>query len=320
MAKNRNTKSKGGFLSRITGRGKGKGQPGEHKRWMPALWSFLLVLGVAGGFHFLDKYVHQISQDRQVSLSIRLIDSSVDSADPDRRLPDWVSGQLVRDICFSTGIRSDDYILDEQLPRQWQQNLSRNPWVKQVRQIHRRYDGQVVLDCELRRPIARVVQSTGTYLLDADGVLLPDADLNGQAGAVVELRGEVAALGQPGDVVTSEAVRAGLQVLGMIRQMDEELDPGERLWHELAILDVSNFNGRRNTAQPHLVLYTTNMTEIRWGAALGRSVPLNEASAIEKLRTLYFAHGRTGTLLQYQFVELRDAYNQYVGQLRHPNG
>jgi len=265
----------------------------------------LAFLGAGAGLLYLDSYVHQLARQRQVQLSVEF-------SNP----PAWASDTLIKDICLSSGIRQDDFILDEDLPAQWATNLAQNPWVKQVKQIHRRYDGRVQLDCELRRPIAKVIQSNGTFYLDAEGVVLTEAELAAGAGHLVELRGTVAAVGRPGETIGSAALMAGLQVLSEIRRVDQALPPQQRLWAELAALDVSNHEGRRDPDRPHLSLYTGNGIELRWGAAVGRSRPYREASWKEKIESLYRAHRQTGTLTCYQYVELRDASKRLADPVR----
>ena len=109
---------------------------------------------------------------------------------------------------------------------------------------------------------------------------------------------------------------AGLQVLNEIRRVDQALPPQQRLWAELAVLDVSNHEGRRDPSRPHLSLYTHNGIELRWGAAVGRSRPYHEAPWKEKIENLYRAHRQTGTLTCYQYVELRDAAKRLADPVR----
>ena len=268
---------------------------------------FLVVLVV--GMRLLEGYVAGVARQRGVRLKVQLLNP-----------PAWASDRLVRDICLSSGIRRDDFLLDKDLPGQWAANLAVNPWIKQVKKVHRRYDGLVQIECELRRPIAYVEQSDGVFYLDSEGVVLPDATLVGGARHVVKLRGEVAALPGAGETVDSAAVMAGLQVLTLIRQVDEAMPEDERLWMELAAMDVSNYEGREDLFRPHLALYTRNMTEVRWGAAVGRARPYHEASEKSKLSTLYRAHKHMGTLACYQFVELRDEGREIADPLRDQSG
>jgi len=254
-----------------------------------------VIAGLGVGFRYLEEYVVKISQQRKVQLSIVLVDP-----------PGWVSEQLREEICLSSGVKSDDPLLDKDLAAKWADNLAGNPWVSQVNKVHKRYDGRVEIDCELRRPIARVVKSGKEYYLDQEGVVLPKVHPDDFAEHLVELTGDVMALPKPGDAVTSPSLLAGIQVLAMIREVDEQLPMKDRLWTQLARLDVSNYEGRVNQAESHLTLYTKNDTPAYWGAAVGRSLPYYEAPAKYKLATLYRAYKQYGSLDVYSHVELRD--------------
>ena len=100
---------------------------------MVLLLGVLAAVGV--GFAYLDRYVHRITEQRQVELSVSLVNP-----------PAWATADLIKDICLSSGLRRDDFLLDEQLTGQWFANLAQNPWVKHIRQIRKRYDGRIEID------------------------------------------------------------------------------------------------------------------------------------------------------------------------------
>ena len=264
----------------------------------------LLVLGVAVvvGFRHLEKYVAHIAQQRQISLTVEL-----------KNPPPWISEQLISEICLATGINSNDDLLDESLTMQWATALNRNPWVKRVNNIHKRYDGRVVLDCELRRPLAKVQRHGRTCYIDFEGVVLPYSPTFGH---LVSLSGHGGDLPQPGESITAAPLIAGIEVLQLILRIDEQMPQQERLWQELASIDVSNYEGRRDSTRPHLALYTRGNTEIRWGAAVGNYLPYYEAPDKLKLTTLYREFKQTGSLDHYQYVELRNHRKEKADPLK----
>ena len=266
-----------------------------------------MVLGTAfaGGFTYLDRYVHQIAHQRDLSLTVGLVDRPV-----------WASNELVEKVCLSTGIHSDDFLLDESLPRTWAANLKANPWVKELRYLRKRYDGRLEIDCDLRLPIASVVKGTKVYYLDAQGVLLPAARLAGDQAHLVRLRGSDFELPKAGRAVSSPALRAGLELLTLIKQVDERLPWQERVWAELAVLDVANFRGRLNNADPHLTLFTTNDTEIRWGAEVGEYLAHYEAPDRIKLRWIYQHKKLHGSLGAYLTIDPRPLRKETADPLR----
>jgi len=267
----------------------------------------ILAAVVVEGFGFLEDYVAHITGRREVQWRVQLVDP-----------PRWVSEELRDYLCLETcGIESGDFLLDKHLTRKWAANLAKNPWVKHIRQVRKRYDGLVEIDCELRQPIASIKQGSEVYYLDVEGVILPVLPLEGTLGHVVCLRGESAGQIVPGDSIDSAAILAGIEVLAMIRQVDEQLPRAERLWHELASLDVANYEGRKDSAQAHLKLYTkNNHTEVRWGAAVDRSRVYYEAPEKYKVERLYQAHRLYGTLDRFEYIELRDMRKERADPLR----
>jgi len=284
-----------GLAQRVRSGLKG-GSGTESGRRMGTLLAWVAFAAVVVvGMWCLERYVVQAAREREVELTASMTNP-----------PRWASDELVREILLSSAIRHDDFLLDERLTTRWAKNLSRNPWVKKINCVRKHYSGEVTFDCELRRPIAMVRQGLLTRYIDAEGVVLPDATLVQPYGHVIELHGAVAAMPEPGESLRDAALIAGIQVLAWIRGVDEQLDVKDRLWSELAVLDVANHNGRVDQAKSHLTFYTKNNTEVRWGAAIGRSVPYGEASAKCKISTLYRKHELAGSLELFPYVELRD--------------
>lgn len=293
-----------GFISQML-----KWLQSDLAQWCKRRAGLFLILLVAGSgvvflFSRMEGYVQNVTEKREVALAVKL-----------NNPPKWLSEQLISEICLSSGINRNDFLLDENLTHQWAENLSQNPWVKAVRRIHKQYDGLVVLDCEIRRPLAKIVRQGKTCYVDFEGVVLPYSPTYGH---LVTLHGSNARLPQPGQSITMAPLIAGLEVLQLILQIDEQLPAQDRLWQELAYIDVSNFEGRRDSARPHLALYTRGNTEIRWGAPVGNYLPYYEAPDKLKLTTLYREFKQTGSLDQYQYVELRNHRKEKADPLKQP--
>ena len=262
----------------------------------------LLAAAVGFAFNYMEKQVQDITHDRQVSLSVRLANS-----------PPWLPNNLYRNICYSAGIRADDPLLDETLTPIWFANLRSNPWIKTVNKIHKHYDGMVEIDCQIREPIASVKKDGKLFYVDLEGVLLPGDPVNKH---LVRLRGGDGPLPESGEAITSPQLIAGIKVLQLIRHVDERLPPQDRLWTELASLDVANFEGQIDPTQSHLTLYTKGQTPVHWGAPVGKSLAYYEAEERIKLDTLYRQFKHTGSLDRYQYIELRNQRKEKADPLK----
>ena len=210
---------------------------GFNRRLVRIVLLLAVMAAVGVGFTYLDRYVHRITEQREVELTVSLVNP-----------PAWATADLIKDICLSSGLRRDDFILDEKLTARWFANLAANPWVKHIRQIRKRYDGRIEIDCELRQPIAVISKGVHKRYVDTDGVILPAAPLVPGHCHLVEMRDrvDVRALPDVGEPLASKALISGLELLSMVRRMDAELDDGPPLLPELAVLDVSNFEGQIN--------------------------------------------------------------------------
>lgn len=284
----------------------------EPRQWRWLGWrglqlALLLAFGAGGvaGMSRLQTYVQQVSGQRDINLRMRLAREN---------MPYWATQEHIQQILLSSGITAEDQLLDESLAPRWAENLRSNPWVRRVRKVHKHYDGMIEFDLELREPVALIEDQGSRYMVDAEGVVLPPVRL--ADGHVVRLAGQPEALPQPGQAITSPALLAGLEVLSYIKSYDDCLPASERLWRELALLDVSNFDGRRHSDQPHLKFYTAANTELRWGAALGKEIALYEAPPQRKLETLYRKHRLYGTFDKFMSVELCELRPEVADPLR----
>ncbi len=89
--------------------------------------------------------------------------------------------------------------------------------------------------------------------------------------------------------------------------MDRIVTPNKPLLNEIAYIDMTNFNGRKNHKAPHIILYTTDNTEIIWGAEIGTWQRHLEATDEEKLAKLYgFYKEHNFTLADVKYINLRD--------------
>src|SRR5205085_11418901 len=92
--------------------------------------------------------------------------------------PIWVGDFLAEQIARSVRPIGAHSALDHQLLVDITHQLATNPWIKTVRQVRRSYvkapGDTVEIDCEYRAPVALVRWKDFFWLVDGEGVKLPE--------------------------------------------------------------------------------------------------------------------------------------------------
>ena len=256
---------------------------------------FIMLAAVAAGLGYLEGYVKNVAAGRKINVELEYIGT----------MPQWASTDLISEINMSSGVNSDDFILDDDLVKNAYNSISKNPWVESIKSIRKCYSGNIQLDYSIREPIARIIRSNSIYFIDSKGVVLPDASINKH---LVLIEGNHQAIPKPGMQIKHPDIMAALDILNKIRFVDENLsNNSDIIWTEIAMIDVTNFEGRSNSSESHINLYTHQDTEIRWGAAVGREKAYWEADFTTKLTRLYRDYRDYGTLdINTTGIELRN--------------
>jgi hypothetical protein len=140
--------------------------------------------------------------------------------------------------------------------------------VKEIRRAYGRRPGDTLeIDCEYRAPIALVHWKNDYWLVDGDGVKLPDPFTAAQVPSII--------MGQDGHLnirviegVSTAPLAAGQKWPG--DDLAAGLDLAKLLYglnyaEEIDKVDVSNFGGRVDPKESQIVLITKYPSEIRWG-------------------------------------------------------
>jgi hypothetical protein len=149
--------------------------------------------------------------------------------------------------------------------------LKANPWIREVKQVRRGYGQQpgdiLEVDCDYRAPVALVKWQDYFWLVDGDGVKLPEVFsasdvphiLKGQDKRVNirVIEGVTHAPPETGAKWAGADLQAGLELVKLLF--------GRNYAEEVEKVDVSNFAGRQNLKTAQLVLVTRYNTQVRWG-------------------------------------------------------
>jgi len=289
--KNKKTAFKFGSSAKKTG-------PHHGLFWKFVLIILLLVLiiaAVAVGFYFLEKYVTDRTLLSQTEPVLELLD-----------VPIWVNDHLkarLRDAAMFY-----DYSIESEkdTARIVQQNIEKNlVWVSTV-QVQRTNES-IKIKAEWRKPLALVKAGLTKYYLDAELIVLDFIPLD--TLPIVRITGlPLTAKPSPaGYLWQRDDIAAAMVILERLDRMDKLVTPDKPLLFEIDRIDISNFDGRRSSTAPHIVLYTKDNTQIIWGAELDKWHRHLEATDEEKLAKLYAYYTEHNlSLAGVKYINLRD--------------
>jgi hypothetical protein len=180
------------------------------------------------------------------------------------------------------------------------QRLVADPWVAEVKQVRRAYTDKpgdtIEIDCTYRVPTALVKWHDGYWLVASDGYKLPERydpsevpKVMGEAEGMPPLRiidGVRHAPPEAGEKWVGDDLMAGLNMVAVLSS-----DP---VADAVLKIDVSNFSGRDDPREAHIVLITKYNTQIRWGRPAGddQSFEISPARKLQCLERIAAQYGR----------------------------
>ena len=262
---------------------------------LKGMFFIFFVFAVVAGFAYLDGYVQK--QAIPPSNRPRIIEMT-------GPVPFWVSNEIKNRVYAAASSAISGRNQDDALAKSIQQNVRRLvPWLDNVR-VQTTYS-KILISGQWRKPLAVVTAGKAKYYLDTDLIVLdyiPIINLS-----IVTVDGlkldKPPALGQ---VWRGNDLAAALAVLSRLEKMDSAVTLNKPLLREIDRINVSNFDGRKNRREPHIILFTKQGTEIIWGAEIGTWQRHLESPDDDKLAKLYTYYQQTGTLSGVKYINLRD--------------
>ncbi|MBN2315433.1 MAG: hypothetical protein JXM79_16000, partial [Sedimentisphaerales bacterium] len=230
----------------------------------PSLKSMLKGLGIVGtlcgiviGLVFLERYVGKTSSASKDDMLIELVD-----------VPVWVSEPLKEKVYAVAKGYGENPIVDEDAALSVQhQIVEQIPWLDDVKV--RINHGRLYIAGRWRQPVALIKSGPFQFYVDVEQVALDYVPMPHLT--IVEVTGLSSIITVPplGDVWPRNDLAAAIQILDRLHKMDETQTPDKPLLKEIDRIDVSNYKGRQNSNQAHIILYSKDNTEILWGAEIG---------------------------------------------------
>jgi len=223
---------------------------------------------VAVAFGYMDRYVHAVSPVTEPVGQLELVAPPV-----------WINPQLQARIAAAAG--GYYFPLDEDIAEIIAVRLQGLAWIYNIRV--RTTSRTIQIYADYRKPAAMITSGGKKYYL---ALVAPDDPCYEQNSsrvmlldyipldtpAVVEIKGlSLRRLPVAGDIWQGRDITSTIELLTVLGRMDEISCGDAPLLDQLASVDISNFDGRKNKNNPHIILNAKDGTQIYWGAAYGDS-------------------------------------------------
>lgn len=256
--------------------------------------AIFILVAIGIGFVSLNKYVKKAVPVSQMTAMLELVD-----------VPVWVNEPLKEKIYRAAIAYGEDLKLDEDAAKSVQQNIEALvAWMDDVKV--RTTNDRLIIEGRWRRPLALVENGPRSFYVDDELVVLDFVPMPNLPIVNVKGLSTAADVPPPGEVWPLDDLAAAIIILTKLDQMDEFITPEKPLLYKIDSINVSNFNGRRNSREPHITLYTKDNTKIIWGAEFGTWQRYLEAPDEEKLTNLYnYYKEHNATLSNVKYIDLR---------------
>jgi hypothetical protein len=236
--------------------------------------------------------------------------------------PRWISNDLRRAIYTTAGDNNGWFLLDENTADSVYSKLKSFPWLYNLKV--KTDPNSITVSAEYYKPAMLVESGSRKVYIAADRpedseqfkiIVLNYIPL--YEVAIPLLKGaNLGYLPEPGFYWQQEDAEAAVGLANLFKLMDRNMAENAKtkrqsfkpLLDEIGNIDVTNFDGRKNKKESHIIIYAKDETPIHWGTISGGL----EAVPAEKLGKLYQCYKDFGTLQLkskglLQYIDLRIA-------------
>ncbi len=245
--------------------------------------------GIAIGLLYLEKRNEKIRlvSETDVPVEVQLL-----FADD---VPAWVTSELKQKARTAARGDLEDLRIDENAAALVQQNIDRRfVWLDDVK-VQTTHNA-VLIKGRWRRPVGLIKVGRGSFYIDSEHVVLDFIEMPNLP--IVEITGlpSVRKIPPLGEVLEGDDLAEAIKLLKLLERRDRIEVSQKPLLSELDRLDVSNYNGRKNSRLPHIVMYARDNKKIVWGAEIGQWQRHLESTDEQKIAKLYSYYKEFGTL------------------------
>jgi hypothetical protein len=206
--------------------------------------------------------------------------------------PLWMSDFLADEIAKTAQPIGLHSAFDRQLLIDTTNALKASPWIRQVNQVRRAYSREpgdtLLIDCDYRAPVALVRWGEYYWLVDAEGVKLPEQYAADQLPKIIFgsdgkmnvrlVEGVSNPPAEAGVVWPGDDLAAGVELARLLA--------GRPYAEQIRAINVENYDGRKDETAAQIVLETQFGTQIRWGRPPSAKDSFVEVPASVKLAAL----------------------------------
>ena len=240
--------------------------------------------GTAIGLIYLDRYRKETIAPMEGPVELELLD-----------VPAWVTSELKQKAREAARGDLEQLRIDENAAALVQQNIDRRfVWLDDVK-VRTTHDA-VLIEGRWRRPVGLIKAGRGGFYVDCEHVVLDFIEMPNLS--IVEIAGlpPVSKIPPPGEVLEGDDLAEAIKLLELLEKRDRIEISQKPLLSELDRLDVSNYNGRKNSRLPHIIMYARDNKKIIWGAEIGQWQRYLESTDEQKIAKLYSYYKEFGTL------------------------
>ena len=229
--------------------------------------------------------------------------------------PSWMSDALANKILRVAAPDVAHSAFDHQLlvntASLLQSHPDTAPWIRGVKSVRRVYGSApgdtLEIDCDFRSPVALVKWENYYWLIDGDGILLPEQytinDLqkvmyDGDHLNLRIIEGIASAPPESGQKWQGADLAAGIDMIKLLY--------GKPYADEVERINVANLGGRQNPNEAQIVLVTRYLTQVRWGRPVNAKdyfVEVSPAQKLEYMSKIVQQYGRVDA--KHSAVDLR---------------
>jgi hypothetical protein len=219
-------------------------------------------------------------------------------------VPSWVNWDLRQRVIEAAG--GSRLPIKEETAAMVARNLGRVSWLADVGVDVT--NGSVLVKAQWRRPVALIEKSGEKFYVDKDLYAL-DYMPSMTDLCIVEVKGVSMSFPPvPGKRIDCNDLAAAVKLINLLYVMDFKYYAGKNpILERISHVDVSNYKGRKNRHESHIILSSKDGAEIRWGAELGdwtMNLESNDADKLTKLYVYFHENGSLGSGVK--FIDLRN--------------